>query len=218
MSDPAAPTAETPTAGWSDPEQVQWYTERIGRLEARQAGERVLVDLLPTAPRRILDLGCGDGRLAALVVEHRPSVRSVVCGDISPPMLDLARERFAGDDRVEVRVQDLRDPITALGTFDLIVSGFAIHHLEDDRKRALFGEVWSQLAPGGVFANLEVVASATPARHARFLEAIGRTTDDPEDRLAPVEAQLGWMRDAGMAEVDCLWRWRGFALLVGERG
>jgi tRNA (cmo5U34)-methyltransferase len=72
------------------------------------------------------------------------------------------------------------------------------------------------LAPGGLFANLEVVASASPRRHAEFLEAIGRTSDDPEDRLATVDDQLDWMADAGFVDVDCLWHWRGFALLVGE--
>ena len=104
----------------------------------------------------------------------------------------------------------------SLGSFDLIVSGFAIHHLEHARKRDLFGEIAAQLTPGGAFLNLEVVASATPRRHAEFLAAIGRTADDPEDRLAPVEDQLAWMRAAGLTDVDCLWRWRGFALLAGE--
>jgi SAM-dependent methyltransferase len=209
---------ETPTAGWSDAAQVEWYTERIGRLAARQAGERMLVDVLPPAPRRLLDLGCGDGRLAALVLEACPCVQEVVAVDVSPPMLDLARQRFAADDRVSVQIHDLRDPVLTLGSCDLVVSGFAIHHLDHDRKQALFGEVAALLRPGGVFANLEVVASATPERHQEFLAAVGRTADDPEDRLAPVEDQLGWMRGAGLANVDCLWRWRGFALLVGEAG
>jgi hypothetical protein len=66
-----------------------------------------------------------------------------------------------------------------------------------------------------VFANLEVVQSATPELHAAFRRAIGREADDPEDHLAPVDAQLEWMRAAGLEQVDCLWRWRGFALLVG---
>jgi hypothetical protein len=60
-----------------------------------------------------------------------------------------------------------------------------------------------------------VVASGSPRRHAEFLAAIDRGADDPEDRLAPVEDQLAWMRSAGLVDVDCLWRWRGFALLVG---
>ncbi len=105
----------------------------------------------------------------------------------------------------------------ALGDFDLVVSGFAIHHLDDSRKRELFGEVAAQLRPGGVFANLEVVQSATPELHAEFRAAIGRAEDDPEDQLVDVETQLEWMRAAGLEQVDCLWRWRGFALLVGTK-
>jgi tRNA (cmo5U34)-methyltransferase len=106
--------------------------------------------------------------------------------------------------------------IAPLGRFDVIVSGFAIHHLDDDRKQSLFAEVASQLHPGGLFANLEIVASATPELHAEFMRHIGRSQDDPEDRLAEAEAQLHWMRRAGLTQVDCLWRWRGMALLVGR--
>lgn len=196
---------------------MTWYVERIGRLEARQAGEQMFTEVLPDRPGRVLDLGCGDGRLAALVLATRPSVDEVVAVDCSPPMLQRARERFSAETRVTVEEWDLREPIGPLGEFDLMVSGFAIHHLTHERKRAFFGDVVSQLTPGGTFVNLEVVASATPRRHAEFLAAIGRTVDDPEDRLASIEEQLGWMRAAGMIEVDCLWRWRGFALLVGER-
>jgi len=72
------------------------------------------------------------------------------------------------------------------------------------------------LTPNGFFANLEVVASATPRLHAEFLNAIGRSADDPEDRLVDVETQLGWMRAAGLAQVECMWRWRGMALLTGR--
>jgi cyclopropane fatty-acyl-phospholipid synthase-like methyltransferase len=209
--------APTPTGGWSDEAQVSWYLDRIGRLEARQAGERMLVDVLPMEPQRVLDLGCGDGRLAALLLASRASVVEVVAVDCSAPMLERARDRFAGDERVTVRYGDLREPMTPLGDFDVIVSGFAIHHLDDRRKQSLFREVASQVRTGGVFVNLEVVASATARWHAEFLTAIGRTEDDPEDRLASVEDQVAWMREAGMENVDCLWRWRGFALMVAER-
>jgi tRNA (cmo5U34)-methyltransferase len=204
-----------PGEGWNDPAQAAEYVERVGRLAPRLAGEAVLAEILPPAPERVLDLACGDGRLAALVLDARASVREVVAVDISPPMLARAAKRFSNDDRVEVREWNLSEPIGPLGPFDVVVSGFAIHHVEHDRKRELFGEVAQQLRPGGLFANLEVVESATPELHATFREAIGRAADDPDDRLAPVEPQLEWMRAAGLEQVDCLWRWRGFALLVG---
>ncbi len=213
----AAPDSENPQfSSWSDPALVDRYLARIGGLPPRAAGEEVLVSALPDSPCTVLDLGCGDGRLAALVLEHRPSVRSVVAVDSSPTMLGYARSRFTDDDRVGIRVWDLNDDLTPLGSFDVVVAGFSIHHVEDDRKRALFGEVAHQLTDHGFFANLEVVSSATPELHRQFLDLIGRPDNDPEDRLASIEDQLAWMREAGLTEVDCLWRWRGFALLVGR--
>ena len=195
---------------------VARYLARIGGLEPRSAGEEVLATLLPDSPRSVLDLGCGDGRLAALVLDQRPGVEEVVAVDASAAMLGHARRRFAGDRRVDVREWNLDDPLTPLGAFDVVIAGFSIHHLEDGRKKALFGEIARQLNPDGLFANLEVVASATPELHRQFLDLIGRAENDPEDRLAGVEDQLRWMREAGLSQVDCLWRWRGFALLAGR--
>jgi tRNA (cmo5U34)-methyltransferase len=213
------PKSENPVpSSWSDPDQVDWYLTRIGGLPPRAAGEEVLVSVLPDSPCSVLDLGCGDGRLAALILEHRHSVQRVVALDSSPAMLGRAEDRFRGDERVSVREWNLEDPLTSLGSFDVVVAGFSIHHLEDERKRASFGEIAQQLTIHGLFVNLEVVASATPELHRQFLDLIGRSHDDPEDRLSPIEDQLLWMREAGLTQVDCLWRWRGFALLAGQSG
>jgi tRNA (cmo5U34)-methyltransferase len=205
------------TATWHDDAKVGEYLGRIGRLEARLAGERALAETLPDGATSVRDLGCGDGRLAALVLGTGPSIERVVAVDASPPMLAAARERFADDARVSIVEGDLNAPVDAHGAFDVVVSGFAIHHVEHERKRSLFAEVASTLTPGGVFANLEVVPLSTPALEAEFHRRIERPSGDPEDRCAPVEDQLIWMRAAGLVEVDCLWRWWGFALLAGRR-
>jgi tRNA (cmo5U34)-methyltransferase len=101
-------------------------------------------------------------------------VQRVAAVDSSPAMLKRARDKFLGDERVSIQEWDLVDPLTPLGTFDVVVAGFSIHHLEDERKRALFGAIAEQITPDGLFANLEVVASATPELHLQFLELIGR--------------------------------------------
>ena len=64
---------------------------------------------------------------------------------------------------------------TDLGSFDVVVSSFAIHHLVPERQRALYGEVFDRLRPGGLFANVEHVASRSDRLHIAFLAAIGRT-------------------------------------------
>jgi tRNA (cmo5U34)-methyltransferase len=201
---------------WHDHEKVEEYVGRVNRLAARQAGEAELVEALPEHVERVLDLGCGDGKLAAVVLGARPEAATAVCVDRSEPMLDLARQRFASEPRAELVEHDLDAPLPDLGEFDVVVSGFAIHHLAHERKRSLLAEIRRALRPGGVFANLEVVQCATDELQHEFYRRIERPGGDPEDQLAPIEPQLAWMRDAGLVQVDCQWRWRGFALLVGQ--
>ncbi len=195
---------------WSDPGRVAEYLSR--EIPHRPTAEQMLLDALPPRVERFLDLGCGDGRMIALVRSRRPEARAVGL-DASEPMLAHAAERLAGDPRVELRAHELGLPLHEEGRFDAVVSGLAIHHLEDERKRELFGEVRALLAPGGVFANLDLVSSS-PQIHERFRREIGRAEDDPSDRLAGLDAQLGWLRDAGFSEVDCHFKWLELALLV----
>ncbi len=104
---------------WSDPGKVDEYVDRIGRLAPRLAGEAALVELLPPTVQRVLDVGCGDGRLTALVLESRPAVEEAIAIDSSPAMLTHARGRFDDEPRVHVLAWDLADPITSLGEFDV---------------------------------------------------------------------------------------------------
>lgn len=139
--------------------------------------------------------------------------------DFSPPMLKHLRQRFRPEPRVQVMAQDLEQPLPALGTFDVVVSSFAIHHLPHPRKREMHQEVWTVLEPGGLFANLEHIASPSLALHERFLEALGIAAEqeDRSNQLLDVETQLRWLRETGFAEVDCYWKWRELALRIGRR-
>lgn len=202
---------------WMKPDHVHQYLERAGTIPHRTEGEAVLVEHLPPQAGRVLDLGTGNGRLAAIVLDARPRC-DVVAVDFSPAMLDSARERFAADARVEVAEHDLDDSLPAAwGRFDAVVSSFAIHHVSDVRKAALYAEVATHLHAGGAFLNLEHVSSPTEALHREFMQAMGSTTEDPSNHLASVDDNLEWMREAGLVDVDCAWKWRELALLVGRK-
>jgi SAM-dependent methyltransferase len=204
---------------WQSPEHAAAYLDRADRVPHRSAGESALIEEIPPAVRRVLDLGSGDGRLLALVLAARPAARGVAL-DFSPHMLRQLAARFGDDGPVTIVAHDLERPLPDLGTFDAIVSSFAIHHLEDARKRALYGEVWARLEPGGVFCNLEHVSSPSARAHARFLDAMGITPadEDPSNKLLDVHTQLVWLREIGFADVDCYWKWRELALLAGQKG
>jgi tRNA (cmo5U34)-methyltransferase len=203
---------------WTDTAHVRHYLERAEEFPHRTEGERVLLEQLPEGASRVLDVGTGDGRLLAHVKRAQPQIVAVGL-DFSEVMLAGARERFAGDERVGLRRHDLSRPLPELGRFDVVVSSMVIHHLEHERKRALYGEIFELLQPGGVFANFEHVASATERLHRAFFAAIGEPVEraDPSDRLLDVHTQLGWMTALGYEDVDCYWKWLEMALLVGVK-
>lgn len=200
---------------WSDPGRVAEYLSR--EIPHRHDAEEMLLAALPARVDRFLDLGTGDGRLLALLHDRHPDAVAVGI-DSSEPMLAHAARRFGGNSGIDLHAHDLALPLTEAGPFDAIVSGLAIHHLEHDRKRRLFAEIHALLAPAGVFANLDLVTAASPRLHERFRREIGRTEDDPSDRLAALRDQLDWLREAGFAEVDCHFKWLELSLIVAVRG
>jgi|1185.fasta_scaffold70098_1 SAM-dependent methyltransferase len=209
----------------------------------------VMLRLLGSSNRpieRFLDLGSGSGLLAIAILTRHPGARATLV-DNSEPMMDAARDLLGEDITLPAFVlADLGDPgwtdaVAADGPYDAIVSGFAIHHLDNDRKRALIAEVLPLLAPGAMFINVEHVASASP-----WIESIwdvamidslaeynerqrtGRTRgmvaheyagrpDRVANQLAPVETQLQWLRDAGFTDVDCFFKYFELAVLGGRR-
>ncbi len=122
-----------------------------------------------------------------------------------------------------------------------MVSGFAIHHQPDERKRELYAEIFDLLAPGGIFLNLEHVASATEAGQELFddffvdhlhdfhrissadanRDAIAddyyKRPDKKENILAPVEDQCEWLRQIGLTDVDCFFKVFELALFGGRK-
>lgn len=194
-------------------------------------------------PCHILDLGCGDG-IAAQAMIDRFSVDQVVLVDFSPPMLDLARERFAKTDLAvttidgDLLASDWRPEVNAVGPFDLVISRYAIHHLPDERKFSLYAEIFELLQPGGWFVNLEHVRSVNAHYQAAFegllidgmhqVATDDRTREDVErafhqrqdaetNILAPVEQQCHWLREIGFVDVDVPFKALELAILTGRR-
>ena len=215
-------TANTPINLWTSTDHAHQYLDRADSLSHRSEGESALLEFIPNTARRILDLGTGDGRLLALLklalLKEGVNETEAIALDFSPAMIEAARKRFAGDSSVTVVTHNLDRPLPALGKFDAVISSIAIHHVVHERKRELYTEVHGLLNPGGVFCNLEHVASPTPRLHEEFLNRIGFTveTEDPSNKLLDVETQLQWLREIGFVDVDCHWKWRELALLAGR--
>jgi tRNA (cmo5U34)-methyltransferase len=179
--------------------------------------------------RRVLDLGAGTGLLAGHVLAAYPEAELTLL-DGAAGMLEEARATFG--ERVAYVQADMNEPLPGEEPWDAVVSAVAIHHLGDAGKRALFGRLHEAIWPGGVFVNAEQVAGPTAFLDDAYndwqeREAKGAGTTDEEwreatermrvDRPASVEQQLGWLREAGFADVDCLWKNHRLAVFFARR-
>jgi len=235
---------------WSSPRVVDRFL-RDTRAAIPNVGDEIqamlrLVGATRRPVRRILDLGAGDGVLADALLSRWPRARAVLV-DLSDPMLAAARVRLRRWGRaVTFLKHDLGsgawvDAVRPLGPFDAVVSGFAIHHLPDPGKRRVYRAVFGLLARGGVFVNLEHVASRTrwgeaiadevfidglyafhrsrgrrPTR-AAIAAAWHRREDKQANILSLVETQCRWLRAIGFSDVDCYFKSYVLAAFGGRR-
>jgi tRNA (cmo5U34)-methyltransferase len=235
--------ADAAGSSWKDADVARWFLDE--RRRAIPLGDEQVAVLLRLArrfvpqPGRIADLGCGDGFLARADLSEFPTAHALLI-DHSEPMLrraHVAMTSFSG--RYEIRHGSMSDPLPPLvneGPFDLVVSGYAIHHLPTARKRSLYQEVFGLLAPGGLFVNIEHVASATPELEAvhdeAYIDHIAAVTgrdrtdverdyhgrpDKADNILEPVEAQVGWLREIGFEQADCYFKWLELAVFGGQK-
>jgi trans-aconitate 2-methyltransferase len=147
--------------------------DRIAHPMARW-GETVLERLLLTGSERVLDAGCGSGRVTERLLERLPA-GSVVALDASPRMVEEARQRLtAFGDRVEFVVADLAQPL-GIAPVDAILSTATFHWIAD--HDALFANLAVVLRPGG-----QLVAQCGGGHNlARVMAIIDDL--DPERRL-----------------------------------
>jgi tRNA (cmo5U34)-methyltransferase len=198
--------------------------DRMKLIPAHEAFYAAALELIPTDAAQIVELGAGSGLFSAMLRAAFPDARLTLI-DFSENMLALARQRLGDDAQIRFLLADYTtEPLPR--DCDAIVSSLSIHHLEDDRKRALLPHVLAALI------NADHIAGPTPGLDETYqlrwladVRALGATEQQiadslyrqQEDRRSPVGAQLTWMREAGFADVDCWYKHSSFAVLSGTR-
>jgi SAM-dependent methyltransferase len=144
--------------GWDVSEEVAWLSERLGR------------------PRRVLEPGCGSGRMLAEFARRGVEIGGF---DLSAPMIALARERLGAD--ADLSVADMTN--FDLGrVFDAAISPI---------------NTLLHLTPEALQAHLECMARHTPS----YLVQVGLITEESHDWSAGSR----WEAERGDTKLRCEW-------------
>lgn len=167
-----------PQTGWDEDDSQEFIDHGRFFVPEREEQTATVLDLIPEPGEGLLvDLCCGEGLLSAALLERFPRAR-VLAMDLSPTMLEKARETCAAHgDRFETQPFDLasRSWRTFPEPVHAFVSSLAVHHLDGDGKRELFRDLAAALIPGGALVIADLVLPATPASHALAARAWDET-------------------------------------------
>ncbi|HEX3247406.1 MAG TPA: class I SAM-dependent methyltransferase [Chloroflexota bacterium] len=220
---------------WKEADRVAEYVQNTD--SAFPEAQEVYGILIATQPFeqdaavRILDIGSGHGVVAGALLNAMPKATAVGL-DISEPMMAEGKVRMAPfGDRFGYHVGDFAEgelPGDLPGTFDLAVSSRAIHHLSSPNKAKLYSQIFNRLNDGGAFFNIDNMRPRDDYFRAVYRKMGNRSTrpqgmgggnggGSGTEHPDPVGEQLTWLRNAGFAHVDCLWKKLGRALIVGYK-
>jgi trans-aconitate 2-methyltransferase len=164
--------------------QLRWGAAVVDRLELR-------------GDERVLDAGCGSGRVTSLILERLPD-GEVVALDGSASMIEAARATLAPfGERVTYVVGDLLDPIP-VEPVDAVFSNATFHWIVDHDR--LFENLAAVLRPGG-----QLVAQCGGAGNIARMDAIVRELGHPFDgtkRFATPEAMRASLERAGFVDIE----------------
>ena len=236
-------TEDTNAAVWKSDIGVSFWKSTQDERERRRAGQRTLMaELLPFAadePFTFVDLGAGTGAASRVILDHFTAARAILA-DFSAQMMEQGevelkpyegRYRYAEFDLAAAGSwpAGLPDPV------DAVISSLSVHHLADDRKRSLFGEILARLAPGGWYLNYDPVLAPDLVVEEAWLRAADRRDPAAAERrqhrtaeeqfryenhvryMIPLEPQLGFLRAAGFEGVDVFWKELDFVIYGGRR-
>jgi tRNA (cmo5U34)-methyltransferase len=204
---------------------VPRYDEMIDRL----------LDTLPAAPQRILELGCGTGNVS-LRLQHAAPAATLTLVDAAPEMLALTRARLAADDAAAAaRARFLEARFEALpaepAAYDAVVACISLHHVSDPAP--VYHALRACLRPTGALCLADGYATANPALHAHHLarwhafwrqpgnlseeevESV-RTHVEQHDHYFDLETQFAMLHAAGFDAPDCVWRDGLFAVVTAQ--
>ena len=211
-----------------------FLTGQISTVDAALSLElltQIAASVCPNA-KSVLDLGCGAGNFTLKLLDLIPDLDCTLV-DLSLPMLDKAKERISkvSKGKISTVQTDFLNLQLPAETFDIVVTGAAMHHLRTDEEwETVFTKILKKQKKGGCFWISDLILHDNPAinqlmwkRYADYLEGIGGKAYqknvfayiDKEDTPRSVMYQLDLMKKIGFSTVDVLHKNSCFSVFGG---
>jgi tRNA (cmo5U34)-methyltransferase len=157
-------TLDSSTPHWDETASQHFIDYGHYFVPEREQQIEIFCTLIPTQaePFNVLELCCGAGVLAGAVLTHHPTA-TVYGYDGSPEMLHRAQSALAAyGSRFQAQLFELAETDWRRPNWPVhaVLSSLAIHHLDGAQKQALFRDVYTMLAPAGVFVIADVILPA----------------------------------------------------------
>lgn len=152
----------------------------------RAAWRHLLLEVLPPAPARVADLGCGTGTLTRLLTDERYAVDGL---DFSPEMISRARAKVP---EATFTVGDASDPVLEPAVYDVVLSRHVLWAMPD--PAAAFARWVTLLKPDGLVVLIEGRWGGGAGLTAVDAEKIVRTAR-AEVAVRPMPESVYWGRD-----------------------
>lgn len=214
---------------YDPPERVRRYDADMDIMHPlRHKMIEIALNVLPfahTQTLKVLDLGAGTGAFTLRLLE-RYSNSDVVAVDGSLSMLELAKVRLLEyAHRVAFVVSDFREiPATVLepNAFDVVISSYALHHLDANEKLSVLRSVVPAIRPGGWILNADIVVAESPDIERRIqeirVEAVTQRAPGDDERFCSPAATGRYLEEMERIEQDQPQTLTGDIQLLRESG
>jgi ubiquinone/menaquinone biosynthesis C-methylase UbiE len=177
-------------SGWAD----TYDSSLLNHFLFEPAHALMLGELDKLKPSRVLDIGCGTGKLAGRLAQRGISVVGL---DLCEPMVRQARSKLNGDgSRVRLAVGDSEHLPFAAGAFDAVTCSNSFHHYPN--QPAVIREMFRVLGSGGHLLILDGLRDNLIGR-IMYDVIITRVEGDVWHRDA--QSMEGMMRTAGFRDI-----------------
>jgi tRNA (cmo5U34)-methyltransferase len=194
----------------------------------------------PNGTQKILDLGCGDGRISIEILKLDRNV-DLFLVDGSLEMLEEAKSNLRGYENIQYINESFQNIMEKDGIgkdFNLIISSLAIHHLSTLEKKSFYKYIYNKLEIGGFFINMDVVLSPTEQLEEWYLmlwnewiheneNELGNENsfqhlplqykNNPDNHPETLGKQLNELKKIGFKNVDCFYKYGIFSIYGGKK-